>query len=297
MDPNILSGQTLGMMAMDFVIVFAILLLVRFIYGVASGVDTMHELAVKDNFAVGISLAGATAGIAIMLTGVVSGGFAGNFGSEATEMVAYGALGLVLMWLTRLIFDRVALPALSVKQEISNGNTAVAVVDAGNVLATAIMVRAVLVWSDDALAPGLIAVIVGYVVSQIILTLSAYYRIWVFGKRNKDTRLHEAVGSGNLALALRFVGFQVGVALAVSAASDLAPYVTGGDPISQALVWGVFSIGATVALVLLSLLAERCVLTGIDLAEEVDRQGNIGVALTEVSVYLAIGLLLMSQVG
>jgi len=171
------------------------------------------------------------------------------------------------------------------------------VVDAGNVLATAIMVRAVLVWSDDALAPGLIAVIVGYVVSQIILTLSAYYRIWVFGKRNKDTRLHEAVGSGNLALALRFVGFQVGVALAVSAASDLAPYVTGGDPISQALVWGVFSIGATVALVLLSLLAERCVLTGIDLAEEVDRQGNIGVALTEVSVYLAIGLLLMSQVG
>ena len=297
MDANILTTQTVGMLAMDFAIVFVVLLLVRVLYGLASGVDTMHELAVKDNFAVGISLAGATAGIAIMLTGVVSGGFAASFGAEAAEMAAYGALGLVLMWLTRLIFDRVSLPALSVKHEISNGNTAVAVVDAGNVLATAIMVRAVLVWSDDALIPGLIAVIVGYVVSQIILTLSAYYRIWLFRARNKDSRLHQAVGSGNLALALRFAGFQVGVALAVTAASSLAPYVTGGEPVSQALVWGMFSIGAAVALVLLGLLAERCVLAGIDLSEEVDRQGNVGVALTEVAVYLAIGLLLLNQVG
>ena len=297
MDPTLLTGQTIGLLVMDLAIVFAVLLLVRFMYGVVSGVNTTQELAHKDNFAIGISLAGATTGIAIMFTGVLSGGLARSYGAEAGTVAAYGALGLVLMWLTRLIFDRVTLPHLSVKNEISAGNIPVAVVDAGNMIATAIMVRAVMVWSDDLLLPGLIAVVLGYVVSQIILTLTAYYRIWLFRLRNKGDRFYAVVQGGNVALALRFIGFQVGVALAVTAASALAPYAVSAVPVLQALVWGAFSVGAAVVLVVLSLVAELCVLTGIDLSEEVDRQRNIGVALTEVAVYLAIGLLLFSHLG
>ena len=222
MELELLTGQTLGMLVMDFALVFAVLLLVRVIYGVASGVDTMHEISVKDNFAVGVSLAGATAAIGIMLTGVVSGEFAFSYGMEIAAMASYGALGLVLMWLTRLIFDRIALPHLSVRAEI---------------------------------------------------------------------------GEGNIAVALRFIGFQVGVALAVTAAGGLAPYVPAGDPVMQALVWGLVSIGAAVVLVILTLIAEFAVLTGLDLSEEVDRQRNIGVALVEVAVYLAIGLLLLNHLA
>ena len=73
MELELLTGRTIGMLAMDFALVFAVLLLVRVLYGVASGVDTLHEISVKDNFAVGISLAGATAAIGIKLTGVVAG--------------------------------------------------------------------------------------------------------------------------------------------------------------------------------------------------------------------------------
>ncbi len=294
MELELLTSQTIGMLAMDFALMFAVLLLVRVLYGVASGVDTLHEISVKDNFAVGISLAGATAAIGIMLTGVVSGEFAFSYGMELAAMASYGALGLVLMWLTRLIFDRVALPKLSVRTEIGNGNIAVATVEAGNLLATAIMVRAVMIWSDDALIPGLIAVVVGYIGSQIILTVTAYYRIWLYRLRNSGDRFGAAVQSGNLAVALRFVGFQIGVALAVTAAGGLAPYAAGGDPVMQAVVWGAVSIGAAVVLVILTLIAELAVLTGLDLSEEVDRQRNIGVALVEVAVYLAIGLLLLN---
>ncbi len=297
MELELLTGQTLGMLVMDFALVFAVLLLVRVIYGVASGVDTMHEISVKDNFAVGVSLAGATAAIGIMLTGVVSGEFAFSYGMEIAAMASYGALGLVLMWLTRLIFDRIALPHLSVRAEIGEGNIAVATVEAGNLLATAIMVRAVMIWSDDALLPGLVAVVVGYIASQIILTVTAYYRIWLYRLRNSGNRFSEAVQSGNLAVALRFIGFQVGVALAVTAAGGLAPYVPAGDPVMQALVWGLVSIGAAVVLVILTLIAEFAVLTGLDLSEEVDRQRNIGVALVEVAVYLAIGLLLLNHLA
>ena len=297
MDPTLVTGDTIGLLAMDLAIVFAVLLLVRFMYGLASGVNATRELADNDNFAIGISLAGATAGVAIMLTGVLSGGFAGSYGAEAGLVAAYGAVGLVLMWATRLIFDRIALPSLSVKDEIARGNVPVAVVDAGNMIATAIMLRAVIAWSDGGLVAGLIAVVVGYAVTQIILTLTAYYRIWLFGRRNRDGRFHETVQGGNVALALRFVGFQCGVALAVTAASGLAPYVPGGDPVLQALVWGAFSIGAAALLAILSLVAEWCVLAGIDLSAEVDRQRNVGVALTEVAVYVGIGLLLLSHFG
>ena len=297
MELELLTGQTIGMMVMDFVLVFAVLLLVRVLYGVASGVDTLHELSVKDNFAIGISLAGATAAIGIMLTGVVSGEYAFSYGMELAAMASYGVLGLALMWLTRLIFDRVALPRLSVRALVGDGNTAVATVEAGNLLATAIMVRAVMVWSDDALIPGLIAVIVGYVASQIILTVTAYYRIWRYKMRNSGGRFSDAVADGNLAVALRFVGFQIGVALAVTAAGGLAPYAPGGDPVMQAVLWGVVSIGAAVVLVVLTVIAEFAVLTGLDLSEEVDRQRNIGVALVEVAVYLAIGLLLLNHLA
>ncbi len=297
MELEFLTGQTIGMLAMDFALVFAVLLLVRVLYGVASGVDTLHEISVKDNFAIGISLAGATAAIGIMLTGVVSGELAFSYVDEFVTMLSYGALGLALMWLTRLIFDRVSLPRLSVRAEIGDGNVAVATVEAGNLLATAIMVRAVMIWSDDALIPGLIAVVVGYVASQIILTVTAYYRIWLYRLRNSGGRFSEAVQSGNLAVALRFVGFQIGVALAVTAAGGLAPYAPGGDPVMQAVVWGVVSICAAVVLVILTLIAEFAVLTGLDLSEEVDRQRNIGVALVEVAVYLAIGLLLLNHLA
>jgi len=296
MELEFLTGQTIGMLVMDFALVFAVLLLVRVLYGVASGVDTLHELSVKDNFAIGISLAGATAAIGIMLTGVVSGALAFRFDMEFVAIVSYGVLGLVMMWLTRLIFDRVSLPGLSVRAEIGAGNAAIATVEAGNLLATAIMVRAVMVWSDDALLPGLVAVVVGYVASQIILTATAYYRIWLYRRRNSGGRFADAVQSGNLAVALRFIGFQIGVALAVTAAGGLAPY-TPGDPVTQAILWGVVSVCAAVVLVVLTLIAEFAVLTGLDLSEEVDRQRNIGVALVEVSVYLAIGLLLLNHLG
>ena len=181
-----MTGQALGMLILDFVIVFAVLLCARVLYGLVAGIDVTEEMAGKNNHAVGISLAGATAGIGIMLSGVVTGTFSSTLGTEALSMVVYAAVGLVLMWLTRLIFDKVSLPSFSVKDEIARGNNAVAIVDAGNMVATAVMVRAVMNWSEGTLSSGLIAVAVGYVATQIILTLTTVYRVKLFRMRNRE---------------------------------------------------------------------------------------------------------------
>ena len=288
-----MTGQALGMLILDFVIVFAVLLCARVLYGLVAGIDVTGEMSGKNNHAVGISLAGATAGIGIMLSGVVTGTFSSTLGAEALSMVVYAAVGLVLMWLTRLIFDKVSLPSFSVKDEIARGNNAVAIVDAGNMVATAVMVRAVMNWSEGALSSGLMAVAVGYVATQIILTLTTVYRVKLFRMRNREgAGFQDVVRAGNMAVAMRFVGFQVGVALAVTAASGVAVFQAGGDPIVQGLTWGGVSIVMAVILAVLALIAERSVLAKINVAEEVDRQQNIGVALMEVGVYVAIGLIL-----
>ena len=288
---DLMTARASGMLAMDFGIVFCVLLAVRFLYGATTGVSATDEVAARDNFAFGISLAGATGAIAVMLTGVSSGAFARTFAAEASAMVAYGAAGLVMMWLTRQLFDKLSLPKFSVNEEIGKGNVAVAVVDAGNLVATAIMVRAVMIWSEGALLPALVAVGVGYVASQIILTLASVYRIQVFRMRNEGTNFQAAVQSGNLALALRFVGFRFGVALAVTAASGLTPYDPAGNPLLQAAVWGAVSLGLAVVLTVLTLIAQRLVLIKIDVADEVDRQRNVGVGMIEAAVYIAVGLL------
>ena len=98
-------------------------------------------------------------------------------------------------------------------------------------------------------------------------------------------------------LALRFAGFQAAVAFAVMAASDLNLYDTLSNPVLKGVAWGVASLVLSVALVVLSLIAERFVLRGIDVSEEVDRQRNIGVAMVEVAVYVSIGLLLHGLLG
>lgn len=295
---DIMTGQTLGMLIMDFVIVFVVLLFARFFYGLAARLNVTEEMAGKNNHAVGISLAGATAGIGIMLSGVVTGAYASTFEREAVSMLVYSAAGLFLMWLTRLIFDTVSLPSISASREIAAGNSAVAIVDAGNMVATAIMVRAVMSWAEGSLGPGLIAVGLGYVASQIILTLSTFYRVRLYKMRNKEgAGFQNVVHGGNMAVALRYVGFQVGIALAVTAASGIADYQVGGDPVMQGLTWGLVSLALAVVLAILALIAEKCVLSRLDLAEEVDRQRNIGVGLMVVAVYVAIGVMLMGLLG
>ena len=237
-----LSSQALAMLGLGVLIVFVILFSVRVLYGRLAGVDTTDELASKDNFAFGISLAGATLGIAIMLTGVAQGEYSATLIEELSVLVVYAVLGLILMGLTRLIFDKVSIPAFSVGDEIRGGNTAIAIVELGNVLATAVMVRAVMQWSDGSLAAAVLAVICGWVVSQVILTATTYYRVLLFRSRNAGKRFADEVKAGNIALALRFAGFQLGVALAVTAASQIVVYDPGGDPIVQALIWGAGSV-------------------------------------------------------
>ncbi len=280
----------------DFVIAIALLAGVRILSGLVANVSSGEELAARDNPAFGLSIAGAAVAVAIMLMGVVVGDIAYSPVEELLLVGVYGLLGVVLMWLTRKLLDHVALPHLSLHEEIMKGNIAAGMIDAGNMIATAIMIRAIMVWIDGASLASLDVVLVGYVLSQVLLILASRYRDMVFEKRHSGDSLHQEIEAGNTALALRFVGYRIGIALAVTAASGIAIY-SPEHIVTATLIWAGVALVMFFVLTGVAILMRLAVLHGIDVAEEVDKQKNVAIGAIEAAIYLAVGFLLAGLFG
>ncbi len=107
----------------------------------------------------------------------------------------------------------------------------------------------------------------------------------------------EAVADGNTALAVRFAGFLLGMALAATAASGIQAYDPAGSPVLQALDWTFYAALAMIGAGVLTWVAEKAVLRGIDVSREVDRERNVGVGLVEAAIYAAIGLMATALIG
>ena len=282
--------------AIDFVLVLVILAGLRLFSGALANVSLNEILAKQDNVAVGISMAGAVIGVAIMLMGVVDSDAGATPGQELMLIVGYGVLGILLMWLTGKVFDHLSLPQISVSDAIENGNVAAGIVDAGNLIATAIIVRALLSWVDGSTYLGLVAVLVGYVVSQCILYAATRYRVTVFARRHEGRLLHQEIEGGNIALAVRFAGHRIGVGLAVTAASGIVVYFS--DTLAMSLlVWTGMAVGMFAAQTVISIAARHVLLPGINVGEEVGAQRNVAIGTFEAAIYIAIGLLFVGLFG
>ncbi len=278
-------------LAIDFMIVTVMLTLVGIKMGIIANVSSVKELSEKDNFAFGISFAGAMLGLGIMMTGVVSGDASSSLMHELMLVSAYGLLGIALMASTRYFFDKITLRNISIHQQIMDGNFAVGIVDAGNMIATAIIVRAVMVWVDTEEFYGLAIVMLGFIISQLLLVLVTRYRHMVYARRHEGKCLQAGLAEGNKALAIRYLGHKIGAALTVTAASGFIGY-NDDVPYMAILQWGGASILLVVTLSLLAILSRLIILRGINVVEEVDNQRNVGIGLIEAAIYIIYGLLL-----
>jgi uncharacterized membrane protein YjfL (UPF0719 family) len=277
----------------DLLLVFLIFFALRWLIGWVSHVDSMQELAVRDNAAFGISLTGSFIGVALMLTGVLEGDSQNDLLTESLSVLAFGALGIVLMLLARKLFDHLSFPQLSIHDLIMQNNVSAGIVDAGNVIASGLVIRAALIWTEGNWINSIAMVILAYVFSQGVLVLATLWRARVYRKNNPEGELSDALRDNNVALALRFSGFRIAVALMIGATAGLVPYSVGGMFL-QTCWWALASVACLPLLVLVSSLTVRGVLSGISLSEEVDQQHNVGVGAVEGSIYVAIGLLLTS---
>ena len=286
-----INQEIMIILAIDVAIAILLLTAMRFVSGLSAKVNTTDELAKEDNFAFGISVAGSVAALGIVMTGAITGESAASYEMEAIGMFSYGLFGLILIKLGRIIHDRFALHQLDKIAEIKKRNITVGLVDAASVIATAIVIRAVLIWVDGLNIYTFIAITSGFIVSQVILVLVTRIREIHYKRNNQHDSMQEAFVDGQIALALRYSGQIISTSLAVTAASYFLIY-SPETIVENLLGWLVFGLIMTVLVSLLTTIAKRIVLWGIDMTEEVDQQHNVGVASIEMAISISIALIL-----
>tara|TARA_R110001583_G_scaffold12280_12_gene54689 strand:+ start:10055 stop:10957 length:903 start_codon:yes stop_codon:yes gene_type:complete len=285
------NQELLVFLAIDITIAILLLGAMRFLLGLTSQVNSTEELAHKDNFAFGVSVAGSILALGIVLTGAITGENAPSYLMEIIGMLAYGTYGLILIKVGRIIQDKVALQHLNKTELIKDKNLTIGIIDAAGAIATAIIIRAVLLWVDGLDISTFIAITSGFVVAQAVLVLVTRIRESQYAKNNQDDSLQAALSEGQLALAIRYSGQVISTALAVTAASHFIIY-SPETLVINLIGWLVFGLIMTLFVSLLTSLAKRIVLWGINLVEEVDQQHNIGVASIEMATSIAIALIL-----
>ncbi len=275
----------------DFALVILVFAGLRYFLGLLSHVSTTNELSIRDNPAFGVSLAGAVFAMAIVLAGAIYGEPVFTMKDSVVAVSTYGLVGIFLMGISRFIFDRLALPEVAISEEILKGNVAAAVLDAGNMIATAIIIYTVMIWVSDSSIYGVIDVVSGFAVSQFILVFGVYIRGKILSKKHKQERLSDHFKAGNLALAFRFTGRRIGIAFAIAAASNLIVYGMDHSYILL-LYWVALSILVMFVLTAFSWIAQSVILTGVNADKEVIEEKNVAVGIVQCFIYISLGLLL-----
>lgn len=286
-----LSASLLGYLAIDMAVAILLLGFIRYAMGVIGKIDTADELATKDNFAYGISMAGGVAAMGIALSGAITGELAGSHKVEFIGMLSYGVAGLILIKAGRYIHDKFALPDFDKQELILNRNIAVSIVDAASVIATAIVVRAAIIWVDGLNVDTFIALTAAWIVSQIMLVIITRLFEWKYAKNN-GISFQTALVNEHTALGLRYSGYLISTAMSVTAASYFIVFDvnTLWFGLGQ---WVVISVILMVILTLLTAVAKYLVLWGINRRKEIEEQQNIGIAVIEFAISFSIALLLM----
>lgn len=286
-----LNQDLLIFLAIDISIAIILLSAMRFLSGFSAKVNSTDELSKEDNFAFGISVAGSVAAMGIVLTGAITGESASSYLLEAVGMFSYGIFGLILIKIGRIVHDRIALNQIDKTAQIKAHNISVGIVDAAGAISTAIIIKAVLLWVNGLDINTFIAITAGFVVSQAMLVLVTRIKEKQYAKNNQGDCMQEAFAEGQTALAIRYAGQVISTALAVTAASHFLTY-TPETIITNLLGWLVFSIVMTLLVFILTSIAKKLILWGINLVEEVDQQHNIGVASVEMAISISIALIL-----
>lgn len=294
---NGITMWSLQALAIDFAIIVLLFVSLKYIKGWVSNLHANDEITERDNFAFGISFAAGLVALAIVLTGVSSGAFAVSLQQEALQMLGYGALAILLIKLGHFFQDKVALRKVSLHSEIVKGNVTAAVIDFGHVVSVAIVIRSALLWVATDGWHGLPIVVAAFVIGSLVLLLVSQYRVQLFKRTNKSGDcLQQAIIDGNLAVGIRYAGFLIGSALAITAATGIAPYVA--DNINASLLhWAISAVVSLLVFIILHLVTIKIILSGCDISDEVNRQKNVGVAAISAALSFAVGITMATLLG
>ncbi|MFC1603174.1 DUF350 domain-containing protein [Pseudomonadota bacterium] len=293
---NDFSLWAVGIIFVDLLIAVGAICALRYLQGLLAGVDTTTELATRDNYAFGISVAGGTLALALVLAGAVSGEASEGILSEAWNVFVYAVVGIVLLKVGTIINDQVIFHHFSLKQQVHENNIAAGIVQAANLIALGLIINTAAHWVESETWLGIFSVILVFFVAQVVLLAVTRLRGRIYEKRHNGEVLQQALENGNSALAIRYMGHLMSAAFGVKAASGLVAFHTTAL-VGLVFNWLFVALMITALISGLAALARHAVLLNINVIEEVDDQQNIGVACIEATLFIAVGLIVSSLLG
>lgn len=290
-------GRDLGVyLAIDVSIALVLLVVMKWLTGAMRDNSVSEELGVKDNFAFGISVAGGMLSLCIVLSSVVGRHVGQGYNEAATGMVTFGVIGILLVKFGRFAHDKLVLNRLDTHAMISERSVSVALVDAASLVASAIVLRNIMVWVDGSDMNAIIAIITGFsVVLTMLLVMTRIFEMR-YAKENQNDSFQGALRKGQLALAIEHSGNLLGTAMIVSAAKNLLIYEPMGY-VSNVTGWLMVSVTLAVALHVLVLLNKKVILFGMNFRQEVDQQHNVGVASLGFTLSIGTAMIINGVLG
>ncbi len=200
----------IGFLVVDLVAIFCLVAGMRWISRFLVKPVTRHSEASNTE------TAAAVIALMVALTGVTSGSFSLTLSDEWWLVITYGLLAIVLLRLGAWFQDKMILPALSLNIATTQGNVAAALITGAHLIGTAIVIRSAMQWTSQDADLGLVALLLGFMISQFLLALETRLRImWSSG-------LISAIDKKSSPQALKAGAQHIGAALAISGSAHFA---------------------------------------------------------------------------
>lgn len=284
-------------LAIDVSIALALLVVMKWVTGLMRKNSVTEELGIKDNFAFGISIAGGMLSLCIVLSSVVGRHIGQGYSEAATGMVTFGIVGILLVKFGRFAHDKLVLNRVDTHAMISERSVSVALVDAASLVASAIVLKNIMVWVDGSDMNAIIAIVTGFsVVLTMLLVMTRILEVR-YAKDNQNDSFQGALRKGQLALAIEHSGNLLGTAMIVSAAKNLLIYNPSGY-VSNVTGWLVVSVALAIALHILVLInKKKVIMFGMNFRQEVDQQHNVGVASLGFTLSIGTAMVINGVLG
>ncbi len=276
----------------NLLVLIAIFVLAKFIFSRFLLKAKRGQNKASENLAYSISVFSLFISLSVIITSVIYGNMPSNFYDTIFKLINYSALGIILLILSGLIFDRIALTKVHLNNEVAKGNMAAAFVDAGNFIASALIIASALKWYEFKTYEGIMAILSMYVASQVILTISTLVRKKLIEYPDRSFNFEQQILLKNNAAAIAFAGRRIGTALAITAATNLLPFQQGYALTSILSEWLLASIIIVIFFNIISWVSSKIILWK-DINSNIVNK-NINAALIDSSIYIGFGLILAS---
>ena len=277
-------------LVIDIVIALLLLLVIRLLSGLPKDISVSQELGEKDNFAFGISLSGRMLALCLVLSAVVGRHIGLGFEYAALSTTIFGIIGIILIKVGRFGHDKLVLHLVNKEDAIQARNTSVALVDASSAIAFAIIIYSMINWVEGTDSNAIVGILSGFVVVMAIMLLTTRLYEIRFARNNQNDSFQGMLRKDNFALAIQHSGNLIATAIVVSIAGSILQYLAN-TYVSNLTGWLFCGVAASVTYTVIVSLAKRIVLYGINWKEEVDLQGNVGLACIEWVLSVGIALI------